>query len=384
MKKKTCEWLDSNIWGGIQILDDNILPCCITSTPCIHEKDLDYSKISVEEIIEKRKRLQEEINEGTACQGCEHIVEKEESDIDVGKVQYLSIGLFSTCNLRCRYCYFTHEELSDKLTPERTHLLPFVKKLSEHNMLKDNVSMGIAGGEPTLFEDLPETIKFLENTYKKPSVTLLSNSSISGRVDKIVEGLKDAKLYKVLYTSVDCGTRETYKFLRGKDLFNDLSGNLLKYAKNKTFNLITLKYILMFDHCNTDDKNIFGFLRLFGKVMNAQSGEMAITIDCDMNAKEDFDEKMIAAGGKLYYVVTEIFGAGIRYIGGDLVQATKRGRERIKQIEDYASNYKKSHKSFYENIMLAYLQFSACINNIKKSFKTLRRILTILRILHFQ
>ena len=382
MKKKTCSWLDSNIRGGIQILDDKIFPCCGESKPLIDEKDLDYSKISIDDLIAKRIELAEKINEGTACVGCEQIIEKEEEDIDIGKIDYLSIGLFSTCNLRCKYCYFTHDELGKKLNSDRTHLLPFVKKLAEYNMLKDNVSMGVAGGEPTLVEDLPETLNYLEEHFNKPSVILLSNSSIEQRVDKMITELKDNKLYKTLYTSIDAGTPETYKKIRGRDLFKKVSNNIYKYAKNNTFDKIVLKYILMFDHSNTSDKDIFGFLLLYNKILSRQKGAMSMTIDCDMLSKEPFDERMIAAGGKLFYAASEIFGIEVAYCGGGLVHTSAQGKERIKLIEEYASKYKKMPKTMYERRILAWLTLSAALNNIKKFFNTFRRILKLIRILY--
>ena len=383
MKKKICSWLDSNIRGGIQILDDRIYPCCGISEPMFAEKDLDYSKITVEDIRAKRNELVEQINAGNACQKCEQIIEKEEEDINVGKISYLSIGLFSTCNLRCKYCYFTHDELSKKLTPQRTQLLPFVKKLAEGGFLKDDVQMGVAGGEPTLFEDLPETLKYLEEHFSKPSVILLSNSSVTARVNKIIEELKDCKLSKTLYTSIDAGTPQTYEKIRGRDLFKNATENIINYAKNNIFDKITLKYILMFDHSNTSDKDIFGFLNFFNKVRKYQKGVIGMTIDCDMLSKEPFDERMIAAAGKLYYVATEIFGVEVTYCGGGLVHTTAQGKERINLVEEYASKYKTLPKSLYEKLMLKRYEICSLISNFNKCFYTYKRICRLIKILYF-
>ena len=382
MKKKTCRWLDSNLWGGIQILDDAIYPCCGPGKPFFKEKNLDYSKISIDELIAKRKELQEQINEGTACQGCEELVEKEESNIDVGKISYLSIGLFSTCNLRCKYCYFTHEELSDKLTPDRTHLLPFVKRLAEKDFLKENFSMGVAGGEPTLLEDIPETLKYLEEHYKNPSAIFLSNSSITQKVNKYIKDLKNNKVPLKLYTSVDAGCSKTFKLIRGKDLFKNVSKNLINYAKNNIFKVITLKYILMFDHSNTSDKDIFGFLELFSKVMLFQKEKTAMTIDCDMNCNKPFDEEMIIAAGKLYYAAKEIFEIEVVFSGGGLVHNTKQGRERIDLIEQFAHNYKP--KGLYDKFAFFKLKTYCLLITLRKIFNKYNHITKLLKIIYFQ
>ena len=386
MKKKTCPWLDSNIRGGIQILNNRIYPCCGPSKPFYNDENLDYSKISIEELIEKRKELQEKINEGTACQGCEQIIEKEEEDINIGPITYLSIGLFSTCNLRCRYCYFTHDELSQKLKPERTHLLPFIKRLSKHGFMKKDFSIGLAGGEPTLFEDLPETFKFISDNYEKSSMVLLSNSSITSRTQKIIDVLKDTNenFDKGLYTSIDAGTKETYKLIRGRDLYTEVKKNIINYAKNNSFNRITLKYILMFDHSNTSNKDIFGFLFFFKEVMKNQKGTMAMTIDCDMLSHEPFDDEMIAAAGKLYYVARDIFGIEVAFCGGGLVNSTSKGQERIKLLQNYAKNYKTAKKPLIEKFYLFLLGYSSVLNNINRLFKLYKRTIKLIKILYFQ
>lgn len=384
MKKKICSWLDSNITGGIQILDDKIFPCCGTQEPFYAEKNLDYSKISIEELMAKRKELYERINCGTACKGCERIIEKEENNIDIGKIGYLSIGLFSTCNLRCKYCYFTHEELGKKLTPDRTHLLPFVKKLYEHGVLKNNVSIGIAGGEPTLLEDLPETINYLSEKCTQSSLVLLSNSSISNRIEKFATDIKKCKIQKTLYTSIDAGTADTYKLIRGRDLFYAVKNNLIYYAKNNTFNNIILKYILMLDHSNTSDKDIFGFLTFFGCIMMHQKNKITMTIDCDMTSSAPFDERVIAAAGKLYYAATKIFGVDVNFCGGGITNDSLSGRKRILKIQEFADKYKQLPKSLNENFTILKLHLFAAYIHIIKTLRLIPRIFNLAKILYFE
>ena len=386
-KKKICSWLDSNIKGGIQILNDGIYPCCGTAEPMIYEDGLDYNKITMKDIQNGRLKVYELMNKNEACMGCDQIVEKDENDIDIGKIQILSAGLFSTCNLRCKYCYFTHEQLGAQLSPKRTKLLPLVKKFADADLLKETVELRVAGGEPTLFEDLPETLNFLAEKYSSPSFVLLSNSTIDKKAKILAENLKNVnkKINKTLYTSIDAGTPETYKIVRGKDLFNSACKNIIKYAKKGTFNNINLKYILLFDHSNTSDKDIFGFLKFAQKVvLNNKNGGSTMTIDCDMLSKEPFDEEMVAAAGKLYYVTNKILGMNIYYCGGALAHSNKTGSKRIAQLEKYASDYPKMTKSFKENLYLTEFRIAAVIKTINNSlnYKKIMRILRLLKILH--
>ena len=110
---------------------------------------------------------------------------------------------------------------------------------------------------------------------------------------------------------------------------------------------------------------------------------MGMTIDCDMLSQEPFDERMIAAGGKLFYVASEIFGIEVAYCGGGLVHTSAKGEERIKLVEEYASKYPKMRKTMYERLILSRLKFSATLNNIKKFFNTFKRILKLIKILYW-
>jgi len=383
MKKKTCRWLDSNTWGGIQILDNGLHSCCnFKAATFYREKDLDYSKISIEELMQKRTELAEAIAQNKACIGCEELIEKEEDEISVKDISYLSIGMFSTCNLRCKYCYFTHEQLGKKLSPERAHLLPFVKKLAEAGFLKEDITMGVAGGEPTLVADIVETCKFLEENYSSPSVILLSNSSIESKTGIIAQNFKNfKKLKRYLYTSIDAGTRKTYKLVRGRDLFESVEKNLIRYAKEDSFDGIKLKYLLLYDGSNTTDRDIFGFLNLYRKVLKYQKGIMFLTIDCDMYSKNEFDEKMVAAAGKLLYVGRDIFKVNIEYIGGGITPHTKQGKERIRKVEQYANEYPKKRKSLYEQIMLAKFRIQAPTSRFTRACNNFKKICKIFKII---
>ena len=374
--KKICSWLDSNIRGGIQILNDGIWPCCGPSAPMFKDSNIDFNSISIEEIQKQRLMVYELMNKNEACVGCEQIIEKPETDIDIGKIAYLSVGLYATCNLRCKYCYFTHEQLGAKIAPKNKKLLPIVKKYADADMLKDTVEMGVAGGEPTLLEDLPETLNFLAQRYKSPSFVLLSNSSIESRTQKLARELKnvDKNIIKSLYTSIDAGTSKTYKEIRGKNLFKSVCKNILNYAKEGVFNNINLKYILLFEHENTSDKDIFGFLNFVLRVYLTQNGKTCVTIDYDMLSQKIFDKEMVAAAGKIYYVVTKILNCNVFYCGGGLTFSCKKGTDAIKKLEEYADNYKNMPKSLFEKYYLAKFKMFVFVKKLKHFLNILKII----------
>jgi organic radical activating enzyme len=382
MKRKICKYLDSNLWGMMQIMPKAIHPCCMTSKTFYKDENLDFSQISIEEYMQKRKDYAEQINQGVVCKGCELIVERDENEIDVGKVSYINLSRFTTCNLRCKYCYYTKEQLSEKLNSEKTHILPFIKKLVEHDVLKDNIRIGLFGGEPLLFDDVAESLQYIAKRYKNPSLSFISNSTITTRAIKLAQDLNSIKHFKKdLYTSVDAGTAKSYKEIRGKDLYKALKKNLIYYAKNNVFNMITLKYILLFDHTNTSDKDIFGFLLLFNKVMRHQKGRMVFAMDYDILCKEPVSIDMIMAAGKLFYVASKIFQVDVSYEGTGMIPDLKKGRDCIKLLEEYADFYEKAPKNLFELTILSYLRISSFFAQMLKKYN---KFIILLKIIYFQ
>ena len=87
--KKVCYWLDSNQRGILPMRNGNIFACCTRAIPLLVDKKRYYDELSLDDIQRNRIALYEAINNGTAkgCENCSCLVEKEEKDIDIGKIQ---------------------------------------------------------------------------------------------------------------------------------------------------------------------------------------------------------------------------------------------------------------------------------------------------------
>lgn len=111
MKKKVCNWLDSNQFGGLHVIDNQIQACPVRGVTLIDNVKL--NEVGVDEIQQKRKELFEKINCGNSkiCEGCSFLVEKEEEDIDIGKIDTLVLHPYTTCNLHCSYCVISSKTL---------------------------------------------------------------------------------------------------------------------------------------------------------------------------------------------------------------------------------------------------------------------------------
>lgn len=354
MKKKTCKWLDSNEMGGLLLHRKAVLSCCCVGTAVFSEKNKsDFTALTKEEIQNARIKLQENINDDTtaSCKGCPHLIEKEESEINVSTLSFLGVGTFNTCNLRCKYCGFTEEEWNEKLDDVNIKSLPIVKNFHNQGMLNDDINLSLSGGEPTLFDDIIETCQFLGENYKYPRVTIASNSTLSDRVEKLAEKMGElpSNLTKHLVTAFDAGTPETYKLIRGKDLFYDVVNNIITYAKNKSFDFYNLKYIFLSDCSNASDEDIFGFLGVVKLISQNYCEQVKIVIDRDFlsDLSKGFDERIIEAAGKMFYVAKEILGVSVISSG-----ISDPNNKDIEKIYEFAQKYKTQKKSAKEQYFI--------------------------------
>ncbi len=89
----------------------------------------------------------------------------------------------SLCNLRCKMCYFTDKDYTEKLG--RKPFDPADLKLFANAILKRAIKLQVGcGAEPTLYKDLNEIFK-LALEYKVPYKSLTTNASLIIKEDLI-------------------------------------------------------------------------------------------------------------------------------------------------------------------------------------------------------
>lgn len=305
-----------------------------------------------------------EINDSSIqkCKGCALLVEKDEEDIEIGKIENLSLSIFQTCNLRCKYCFLDKEKLADQIGEKEGYILPIIKNLHKNNVLKENFSLSLSGGEPTLIKDIPETLEYMIENFEKPHLTLISNSSLTNRVEQLapILGNLPSKITKNVITSIDAGTAETYKKIRGKDLFYNTTNNLITYAKHKSFDNYLIKYMFQLDYSNLSDEDIFGFLNFIKLLSQNYSGNVKVILDRDYfgDTNKGTDESIIKAAAKIYYCVSKIFNLPIEPIGSTWTNNLPAGKADLKKIKEYAKKYEFEEKTMKEKYYLEMLQAS--------------------------
>lgn len=247
----SCEFIENRL-----ILDfDKIFICnCPQGDVQASNPVCDYSggKLPIEAILNKRDSLRHLNNENISespCKGCPQLKSKQWDDGADGYFDMVIVNNFVACNLACKYCYTVlRNDLN--LSKYYYRVLPVIKEILANNYLMATASIAWAGGEPTILKEF-EAVSDLIMSKGYLQTVNTSGVKYSKSIEK---GLIDRKVF--VNISLDSGTRETYRRIKGKDCFNQVVKNVRRYAS--TTGALTLKYIIMDDNSAVED--IIGFI----------------------------------------------------------------------------------------------------------------------------
>ncbi len=252
----------------------------------------DYTggKFPVEKLKEARRKLIEQNNSDgdSPCKGC-HFLERRDWDAERKSdalLEAVYVSHYSICNLRCRYCYVYLYE--GTLIDVGYELLPVIREMIDDGLLMDGAYIEWGGGEPTILKDFPAVQRLLvERGY--PQQVSTSGVRFSQELE---DGVRAGTIRAV--TSIDAGTRETYKKVKGRDKFDVVFENVARYAK--TGGDMTVKYILRAD--NSDPTNLKRFAE---KCAEAGVKKIVITPDQEEVAQDQVTEETLYAFALLRY-----------------------------------------------------------------------------------
>lgn len=320
----SCKDLDSSLFLG----PDEIRACCKRFfVNGIRKGDVVLLKakegINLKSIQSAKQELIDRINQGTAheCSGCPYI---ERRPIHQGGIEYLSLENFAYCNMRCTYCspkYYGGTEaqynaanIVSQVALESTGFEPYC-----------HVVWG--GGEPTLSPRFATINQSLVSSLKSGKIRVLSNSlKFSSDLEK---QLIDPRFH--LVTSIDAGTEETFKKIRGKPGLNDVFSNLIRYQKVLDDpRKLTIKYIISLNNYSTIELKSF-VNKLEGSVLL----ESLFQISCDFT----LDTPQVDLICALYELSLRLLTHGARFVFfDDLVRDRVRITPEIAQkVKDHLS-----------------------------------------------
>lgn len=136
----------------------------------------------------------------------------------------IHLSLTGRCNLECKFCSYAHgRAYSDYVDVERIARLDAFRYL--HTL---RLSSGL--GEPTINPHLTDIIEYVAERFPQIAMNFFTNGTALNR-----RGLTDALVYKTewINVSLNAATRETWKDLCEKDMFDRLCSNLKELHQAK-------------------------------------------------------------------------------------------------------------------------------------------------------
>lgn len=319
--KLSCKDLDHSLFFG----PDEIRACCKRFfVNGIKKGDVvlknTKEEINLHEIKEAKINLINKLNANEAfeCSGCPYIERR--SIEEAQSINYISLENFSYCNMRCSYCspkYYSGTE-------SRYNLKNIISDLIKSSSVSDNCEIVWGGGEPTLSLDFSSINKILRDSDKISKIRVLSNSLKYS--ESLEESLKDDRFH--LVTSIDAGTEEKFREVRGKPGLEVVMKNLNKYKKSSSNSQkLTIKYIF----CNENSKSeeIDCFIK---NIVNNNLIDCLFQISCNfLIEKTEVDTAIL-----FYELAAKLYTSGAKYVFfDDLI----RDRLNPKYFHNYIINH---------------------------------------------
>ena len=179
------------------------------------------------------------------------------SDIGYGleKISIFNISCYpSICQAKCIYCNVPDERVNSYELASQSRYPKMITEiiiyLQKNNLLENNCYFQFAPAEITI---TPFREALLDATKKYKS-SFCTNGFLFDQ--QIADSLRNNNSF--VYISLDCGTRETFKIIKGRDLFDKVEKNLINYRRNGE---VILKYNIL-PGINDGDKDIVGTINI--------------------------------------------------------------------------------------------------------------------------
>jgi len=303
------------------MLEENCWKLCCQVTinnqlPTIYFDKSDTPKVKVEKLIELRNNIKNALKTGEscACDGCPNI-EMRWTREATQLIQFYPAFYKSICNLKCIYCGQPkmRESYSDF---DADDVPPILQELKDENVIDGNTYFRFANGEISIIPGREKMLSMLNGT----KTVILSNCVLYDEI--LAQHLKYGRSF--LLCSLDAGTRETYKKIKGADKFDNVCANLKKYSQITD---IQLKYIFL-EGINDSDEDVSGFIN-FALELKPETVKMSK----DFRAKTNYNNNTLKQSAK---IISEMNKCGIKTQFSD----STYNKEEKEQIEFFVSELK--------------------------------------------
>lgn len=257
--------------NGVIFLSDGVKHCCGLNKLGNEQKMIEYKQnmnFTIEEVIRQKETIIKDNKCGkqTMCTSCDRLKDGY-WNVDK-KVRQINFSLDYVCNLKCQYCEKWDSAYTDK---DQRQIPEMMSELEECDLVDISFPILYSSGELSILKNR----KLLLDSMQDYDMCIFSNAT--KYQDEILEKL--LKSSSCIVISLDCGTRETYKIIKGIDLFENVCKNIKQYCENGA--KVVLKYIVMENNISKDDFE--GFFNICD-----QNNIKDIIISKDFYQKESF------------------------------------------------------------------------------------------------
>ena len=239
---------------------DSLCFCCESQSGFLSTRPdfpyLDNAEETIINFLQKRKAIIDRVIP-IGCVGCQFLHHRNVFD---RKIKIINISCYpSVCQAKCIYCGVHTDPQNNyqnvKNSQQPKMIIEMIQYLQKSNLLDDDCRIDFAPAEITI---LPHKDLLLDVTSKYKA-TFYTNAFLFE--PKIADSMK--KNNSTIYVSLDSGTKETFKLVKGCDLFEKVLANLKKYRE---YNAFVLKYNIL-SGVNDSDADIAGIVEIL-KLLN--------------------------------------------------------------------------------------------------------------------
>jgi pyruvate-formate lyase-activating enzyme len=207
-----------------------VSPCCLNPATAGHPvlARFNGAEFSLDAAFEARSGIIARHKAGSiepACRGCPRLEEADwASAMSSYPVDEVTIAPFSSCNIRCNYCYTQVEGPWTSPLSSAPRVLPVMQALIDRKLLDPHATVRFSGGEPTLSPEFNPLLELLT----KYGARCIVYTNATKRSDAIIDALRRDKVELVL--GIDAASVEVYKAIKKMNYFHKVWKVVAEYC----------------------------------------------------------------------------------------------------------------------------------------------------------